>query len=1455
MKNLTKIFISVVAGMLAFSCVTDTTEDLGIQIEGGKTTTEVVLSLEAARTQLGEKAEGVYPLYWSEGDAIAINGVTSNPLAEAGTAAALFTMTSEVAYPLCAVYPAPAAVAVEEVAEPTTVYQVEFLASQPYTVGTFAPNAAPMYAYGVAPAEGEPAEALQMQHLSGVLRFAVVGNGQEVTSLTIKAIDENCKLSGVFNVDCKTGALTASETASNTVTVTFPEGTVLGAEPLVVYAAVPAGSFGQVWATLRTVESGKMTVKFNSDVKPIAVGTVREFSEFTFQANEADEDASVFEIDSAEALIRFAKIAQVFSPRTTAKVVANIDMSGYDWNPIEGFGEYTFDGGKAEGFSINGLNAPLFGATSATIQNLNLTGVNIAVTNLTQAGAVACNFTGAKMSNVSASGTMTVNNTTFTTTASMSKYNVINFGGLVGIAGGVTFENCENRVNLTVNSVAAAEQTSVYFSVGGAVGAAHSKSSFNNVDNYGTITIGGTINSAATRIAGILGNASAVNGVTPEITALTGCDNHGAITTEKGQKVGDVQTSLGTLKVAGIAATMSKGMTDFSNNHNHGAILNQAWGGTTSLAGVLGNFNLSPISNCTNNAPITHKGRHSFLMMGGIQTNDACAAITNCTNNVEGVITNEATLADGVTSNANVYIGGIVGGNESPLRENDGRETYTEFDGKANAIKGCTNYGAIVKTGHANACFIGGIYARVTGCNIENCTNEGAITVGGDNLGNLYVSGLCGHTTPSAINSTNKGNITINGNTDGSFLTTGCYISGIASTVSGIISGCKNEGHISVDNLAHADNRSINIFGIAVSASSNCAATDQTNYNCDNSGNISVGENGTVIANTSAFYIGGCFGNPYVVPAEKCDNTGNITVYPKAALRPINIAGVVYKAHKGIIDCTNSGAITTNGNTETKKSVAHNISGVANYAWGIIKDCENLAGGDITMNNAYVSDLHLGGVVTYPYVNATSGGDWSNNNNYGDMNFDIIGSFTGNTNFRVGGIAAVTSTDDTLTAENQVTWKDCANYGNITFSRLAPGKGSSKYGRVLVSGGIPTVYCGPINFDNVDNNGAITLNNLESNANLFVGGLISYWGQSGTIKDCTTYVKNCDNTKDITLNTIVPVSTSGTLNGSGEGFMVGGVIAACYMNADNGHTLEVTDCTNSGNVTVQGDYVAKSASRNSIGGICGDYYTYGTVARCYNSGEVKFAPSSQTASVGSINISYVGGVLGYSYPYVQNKGTKLDNCVNAGKVLIENLNMASHLYVGGVVGYEKSRSNVYTYANCANSGDVVLNKVKSGSNVYVGGMLGFVEQKTTTFTGENVNIGKIVFEECTTTADKTFVGGIVGNTVAPVSGAKAHCDIWASGNVGWIMGTNRADATLASGCGIGGKVITSKDEITEEDQYGNKEVIGYEYTGTAITESDYLSKVYGGATAAASASEASFLTTVPTVTAPVAPAN
>ena len=100
MKNLAKIFTAIVVAFAAYSCVADATEDLGVQIGNGEGQTTLTLSLEESRTQLGEKADGIYPLYWSEGDVIAVNGQQSAALTEgaAGKASATFTFEPAVEY-------------------------------------------------------------------------------------------------------------------------------------------------------------------------------------------------------------------------------------------------------------------------------------------------------------------------------------------------------------------------------------------------------------------------------------------------------------------------------------------------------------------------------------------------------------------------------------------------------------------------------------------------------------------------------------------------------------------------------------------------------------------------------------------------------------------------------------------------------------------------------------------------------------------------------------------------------------------------------------------------------------------------------------------------------------------------------------------------------------------------------------------------------------------------------------------------------------------------------------------------------------------------------------------------------------------------------------------------------------------------------------------------------------
>ena len=144
MKKFTRIFFAVAALAVGFvGCTTDTTEDLGVQLGDGAGQTTLTLSLEESRTQLGEKANDLYPVTWSEDDAISVNGVKSSAISiSENQSVATFTFNEVLEYPYTIAYPA------------TTAGKVLFADQQAHTEGTFAKGAAAMYGYKAAEGGG-----------------------------------------------------------------------------------------------------------------------------------------------------------------------------------------------------------------------------------------------------------------------------------------------------------------------------------------------------------------------------------------------------------------------------------------------------------------------------------------------------------------------------------------------------------------------------------------------------------------------------------------------------------------------------------------------------------------------------------------------------------------------------------------------------------------------------------------------------------------------------------------------------------------------------------------------------------------------------------------------------------------------------------------------------------------------------------------------------------------------------------------------------------------------------------------------------------------------------------------------------------------------------------------------------------------------------------------------------
>ena len=1050
MKNLTKIFMAVAVALFAFSCVQDTTEDLGVNIKG-QGIKELTLSLEESRTHLGEKVvnedgTSLYPLYWSEGDAISVNGVVSLPLAGVAADAtdATFQFTQEVSRPLCVVYPAAAVATVEEgeavePEAPVVAYPVNFLATQPYTVGTFAPQAAPMYGYAAALAEGEEDTPLQLQHLTGVLRLAIKGNGEKVTSIKVRA--EKGAIAGAFTVDCTTGVLTPAEGASNTVTVTFAEPLVLGAEAAPVYLTVPAGDHGTYAITISTEAHQKMTVKFCSAAKPVNAGSVREFSAFEYAAN-TNDDEDVFIIDSEEALVAFAKIAPTFYPRTKAVVKANIDMSKIEnWTPIASFGEFEFDGGSEEGYTFTNVTAPLFEVTAASIKNVKMTNVNIVETERAILGAIAATAYNGTWTNCEVSGTMEINNTTFASEISTTR-SIYNIGGMVGVAGDVDFVDCTNRVNITVKSLSAqpAEGVSYSFHIAGVVGGAHTNTNFTNVDNYGNITFDGNVYGETFGV-GIVANIIEYSGVKPHVGTITGCDNYGEIKTTAETNIA------GTLYMCGLTRQIPSYISNLSDNHNHATIHHEGTSKTLYLSGLVGLNLWSAMENCSNNAPIYSNGASGSIHISGIIGGNHVSAIKNCNNN-KGA---DLYLTENATANA-VYIGGITagGGNVDSQKASHAISNCNNYANISSAgttgsngtddvllagitseqlktpVTGCRNEGAITFTGKVgdekdddSKIQIGGITSSKTVnggfCVISECHNTGDLTCYGL-AEKILIGGIVGEGSYTPVN-----NCTNSGKLEQKYKNT-CTtnIGGIvADSAYSDITGCTNSGDIVIS----GESGNTYVGGMATYGLYRDAKVE----NCTNSGDIYVAEGGK----TDRFWAAGIYGHEAnganaedatkLATITGCTNTGSI--YNAGTAGNTRLGGIIGTVTKGhIINCTNSGEIINKG-TATSILLMGGIVGGAGAVQGSISDCKNTGAISNTGTISSGKSIYAGGLVSYKLF-----APMTNCHNEGNIN--IGGTSTGRV-YVAGLVANQQDESGGFTSADAVLY-NCSNKGSIT---------------------------------------------------------------------------------------------------------------------------------------------------------------------------------------------------------------------------------------------------------------------------------------------------------------------------------------------------------------------------------------------------------------------------------------
>lgn len=435
--------------------------------------------------------------------------------------------------------------------------------------------------------------------------------------------------------------------------------------------------------------------------------------------------------------------------------------------------------------------------------------------------------------------------------------------------------------------------------------------------------------------------------------------------------------------------------------------------------------------------------------------------------------------------------------------------------------------------------------------------------------------------------------------TDGSFGTGNTGIMVGYSYLDSKVEDCTNNGTLNI--TAAGSTVGTNYIGTVNGRTASSAEGTTEIYGCVNNGNITI----TISDNKTSknFYIGGVTGssNSYT-KTTKCTNTGSITFNTLGEGAALIIGGVTPYSAGAITDCVNSGAITVTSEAQIKGTL---IGGIAGYQNGAFTGCEN--SGDISLTAQY----------------------FAGRNTIGSLNGTASTSTVCN---GVGGLIGQTysSSGSPFYVDN------CKNSGNI---------------KVL--------YTKPET-------------HTLSNAGRFVYG--------GLVGDAWGPISNSENSGSLN---IAMIADSGSFTGSNAGatMYVGGIAGSGYF-SQNQTELDITNCNNSGSIYVRSDNT--QTTNHACGGIVGwpgkESACTAVTKDCTNTGNVTVEGNAKIRT---------GGIHGGS--------GRLENCINKG---IITGNCGSDSAIGGVAGFHSYAS--YQMTNCENYGDVISKK----NNVYSGGLIG-----------------------------------------------------------------------------------------------------------------------------------------------------
>lgn len=855
--------------MLTVGCTTDTTKE----VVNNDNKVIIGLSVDDTRTSLGDKSGTEYPVLWSAGDKVAVNGVASEPLAAeyAGKTAAQFTVTG-VAAPFDVIYPADVLMA-----DGKTVGISEI---QEYVPGSFAQGSAVMVGHSDSP-NGV------IKNLYGFVKVPILkGDEKTVKSVTLHSNNLEA-MTGTFAVDYVNAALEPLS-GMDFVKVTAAEGIPFVEDKAEVVIAVPAGTYANGFTVKIVATDGTaMTAKaYTANGITIDAGTLLAMPEVQFYPNE-----TVSEITDAAQLQAFLSAASAGAydnfKNENGEVLlgSDIDMTGVTLTSATQFdGVFNGQGYALKNWKSDGV--ALFAANSGTIKNVVLDesceltiaagiGTFGFLVNTNKGNVAGC----ANDANIEYSGDISA---------------LLSFGSLVGSSSGLV-TNCINNGDILFNLVSVTANNYIGGIVGQPTGAA-GQVIVSNCINNGNIKIDVNNSTRPKHIymGGVAGTTKIAKlSATSDCGKIENCINNGDVGYSYGPTGGNGTYA----NIGGVIGYLAGNIENCSNSGNVNYEVPTGAASTRPAVGGVAGCVIYSASDCHNSGTVRVKGAFAagtadaagaggkhWVHFGGVfgsigKTNeDTTLYMNNCSNSgdlhFEGLMLN---------TNGTAYTyGGVAGYCGVPVSncKNEGLLSVISYGNKSytggvfgygpvSKISGCENNGTIIfdmgitaqDNKRSEQTYTGGIVgynAAAANFTIENCGNgkNGIVTIenGWNTAAFSYAGGIYGSASKGSDMKACYNDGLVTSNAPMAF-----RAGGLCGAHSGTMTDCINRGTVTLNNgAAAAADKPSTVAGLSAHIGStvvNCQSLGAI-INNSNAGTLTGGLFGTV--GNTAYTWSGC---------------------------------------------------------------------------------------------------------------------------------------------------------------------------------------------------------------------------------------------------------------------------------------------------------------------------------------------------------------------------------------------------------------------------------------------------------------------------------------------------------------------------------------------------------------------------------------------------------------------